>query len=336
VNRGKSSRLALSKLLDSMGRCKMAVTKLKRENIQQWFTPDEAARYIFEGDDIDATALDEYLENQELKLYCKVKETSTIQIIDPAQLGMFDKIFMVMRDKPQPKMRLIGNPLTLSNEVRIVEPSEYEFYEPVARYGIEASLECGVYPVVKNKDGLIELELSKMVGTCFLINDTDSVADYMYCGILDNDLLAFDHAPKVIDYGTYFTIDAYQYENKTVEHNSIGGVKKSESLDLGFTRTELDRFIKAQTEPTPETKEPKELNTNERNSLHALIYALTLKDVEADMQSAIAHDADAKRTDTASKLKRRLDKQGINFTEKTIRNHIKSAHTTAQELKNSQ
>jgi hypothetical protein len=253
VNSGKSSRAALSKLLDSMGRCKMAVTKLKRENIQQWFTPDEAARYIFEGDDIDATALDEYLENQELKLYCKVKETSTIQIIDPAQLGMFDKIFMVMGDKPQQKMRLIGNPLTLSNEVRVGEPSEYEFYEPVARYGIEASLECGVYPVVKNKDGIIELELSKIVGKCFLINDTNSIADYMYWGILNNDLLAFDPAPKVIDYGTYFTIDAYQYENKTVEHNSIGGVEKSESLDLGFTRTELDRFIKAQSETTPET-----------------------------------------------------------------------------------
>jgi hypothetical protein len=226
----------------------MAVTKLKRENIQQWFTPDEAARYIFEGDDIDATALDEYLENQELKLYCKVKETSTIQIIDPAQLGMFDKIFMVMGDKPQPKMRLIGNPITLSNEVRVVEPSEYEFYEPVARYGIEASLECGVYPVVKNKDGLIELELSKMVGKCFLINDTNSMAGYMYWGILNNDLLAFDPAPKVIDYGTSFTIDAYQYENKTDEHNSIGGVEKSESLDLGFTRTELDRFIKSKVE----------------------------------------------------------------------------------------
>jgi hypothetical protein len=106
--------------------------------------------------------------------------------------------------------------------------------------------------------------------------------------------------------------------------------------DLYIMHTELDRFIKAQSEPTPETKEPKELNTNERNSLHALIYALTLKDVEADMLSAIPHDADAKQTDTASKLKRRLDKQGINLTEKTIRNHIKSAHTTAQELKNSQ
>ena len=99
--------------------------------------------------------------------------------------------------------------------------------------------------------------------------------------------------------------------------------------------TELDRFIKAQSEPmtTPETKEPKELNTNERNSLHALIYALTLKDVEADMQSAIPHDTDASKTDTASKIKTRLDNQGITLTAKTIRDHINNAHETAKELK---
>ena len=256
-----------------MGRCKVAVKKLKRENVQQWFTPDEAAQYIFEGNDLDATALDEYLENQELKLYCKVKATNTIQITDPAKLGMFDKILRVKDNKPKPKMRFIGNPLTLTDEVRFIEPSEYEFYEPVARYGIEASLECGVYTVVKSKDDLVELELSKMVGTCFLINDTDSVADYMDCGILDNDLLAFDHTPKVIDYGTHFTVDAYQYENKTDEHNSIGGVKKSESLGLGFTRVELDRFIKAQTE-TPKTQEPKELSTRERGTYQNIIKSL--------------------------------------------------------------
>ena len=236
-----------------MGRCGMTVKKLKRENVQQWFTPDEAAQYVFDGDNLDATALYEFIENQELNLYCNVKKAIIIQIIDRAKLGMFDKILRVMGDKPKLKMRFIGNPLTLTDEVRFIEPSEFEFYEPVARYGIEASLECRTYAVIKNEDDFVELELSKMVGTCFLINDTDSVADYMDCGILDNDLLAFDPTPKVIDYGTYFAVNAYQYENKTDERNSIGEVKKSESLNLGFTRTELDRFIKAQNEPTPES-----------------------------------------------------------------------------------
>ena len=130
---------------------------------------------------------------------------------------------------------------------------------------------------------------------------------------------------KIPSYLVLSDDDAERVSNQYGESAIVG--------EFGYPRHELDRFIKAQTEPTPETREPKELNTNERNSLHALIYALTLKDVEADLKSAVQHDTGASKTDTASKIKKRLNTQGINLTEKTIRDHIKSAHETAQELK---
>ncbi len=61
-----------------MGR---AMAKLNVENTKQWFTQDEAARYLFEGDDICAGVLHEFLENNRLIRHIKLNYDYPIDLI---------------------------------------------------------------------------------------------------------------------------------------------------------------------------------------------------------------------------------------------------------------
>ena len=71
---------------------------------------------------------------------------------------------------------------------------------------------------------------------------------------------------KIPSYLVLSDDDAERVSNQYGESAIVG--------EFGYPRHELDRFIKAQTEPTPETKEPKELNPTERQSLHTIIKTL--------------------------------------------------------------
>ena len=55
--------------------------KLKRENIQQWFSLEEAVKFIFEDDDASVKNLIEFIENNQLSVYLK-KYTHTQHSVD--------------------------------------------------------------------------------------------------------------------------------------------------------------------------------------------------------------------------------------------------------------
>ena len=281
------------------------------KTIRQWFTPEQACQYLSQAFECE-------VELSDLEYFCDVKQLS------------------VMAKLNQQKELELNSMYDLENffcfHYAYTVPDDPEF---CGKLIITYHINAGIYPVRIDTHGISLFRF----------------ANNLYRGVENVEFRAaridlLDSAQ--LDYPEFSDFDITKKEiNKiTVGINKPSGLfthqydsilifdlNEDDDFEIGFTRHELNRFIQAQTEPTPETREPKELNTNERNSLHALIYALTLKDVEADLQSAVPHDTGASKTDTASKIKARLDKQGINLTAKTIREHIKNAHETAQELK---
>ena len=229
------------------------MNQLNFYDVNRWFSLDEAAKYLF-GAEYTSEHLHNFLLNNELSLTCRVRENITLQITDATKLGMFNSVFKDASLKPKAKMRFKEKLFT--DEVTIHEHNEFEFYIPIARYGIEATLMPGFYEVESADTDSIQLKLSNLTGKCFLVNDTNSIEDYFDLGILDTELLEFDPEPTLTKHE--FLTNHYKYENKTGSLNSTTNIKKSTSLEMGITRLELDRFINVQTNPTIEIKTTQE------------------------------------------------------------------------------
>ena len=107
------------------------MAKLKVENTKQWFTQDEAARYIFEDEGVCANTLNEFLENNKLIRYIKLNYDYPIDLIfktnDAPCFTAFHKINETSLNEAKTPIR---PSLSLSSgEVVNVDPPQIFFLE---------------------------------------------------------------------------------------------------------------------------------------------------------------------------------------------------------------
>ena len=272
------------------------MAKLNVENTKQWFTQDEAARYIFEGDDICASVLNDFLENNRLIRYIKLNYDYPIDLIfKPNDAPCFTAFHKINETSLNEAKIPVSSSLSLSSgEVVEVAPPKIFFLE---RYLPRGEYELKSDPakneiVVLTTDITVRYWLDNSgvygwldVPNLFKDKRDEVFNQYEQGGVSDaliyaNGLEAYYQPtaePKSI---TIYQsrLDEVLAFNKT-EKGALFNIKPrfvnpDNSFEVGYPRHELDRFIKAQSEPTPETKEPKELNPTERQSLHTIIKTL--------------------------------------------------------------
>ena len=249
------------------------MAKLNVENTKQWFTQDEAARYIFEGDDICASVLNEFLENNRLIRYIKLNYDYPIDLIfKPNDAPCFTAFHKINETSLNEAKIPVSSSLSLSSgEVVEVAPPKIFFLE---RYLPRGEYELKSDPakneiVVLTTDITVRYWLDNSgvygwldVPNLFKDKRNEVFNQYEQGGVSDaliyaNGLEAYYQPtaePKDI------TIDKSRLNevrdfNKT-EKGALFNinprlVNPDNSFEVGYPRHELERFIKSQREPTP-------------------------------------------------------------------------------------
>ena len=258
------------------------MAKLNVENTKQWFTQDEAARYIFEGDDICASVLNEFLENNRLIRYIKLNYDYPIDLIfKPNDAPCFTAFHKINETSLNEAKIPVSSSLSLSSgEVVEVTPPKIFFLE---RYLPRGEYELKSDPakneiVVLTTDITVRYWLDNSgvygwldVPNLFKDKRNEVFNQYEQGGVSDaliyaNGLEAYYQPtaePKdiTIDKSRLNEVrDFNKTEKGALFYINPRFVNPDNSFEVGYPRHELDRFIKAQSEPTPETsaaeKEP--------------------------------------------------------------------------------
>lgn len=197
------------------------------KTIRQWFTPEQACEYIatITGSDFVQSDLDYFVRDRVISQYFRITE-SRFYYFNQNLHGEFglgypfcDTFSWWCNDLPEQDLERITKKLKISNS------DEEVFHVDVFRMGEYKVLPRSFF----DDDGIIHI-------------DADVVKE-LYA-------LSFDDFKNAIGSG-WVSIDSEKRDGYAVKVSLSTGV-------IGYPKHELDRFIKAQTDPTPETKEPKE------------------------------------------------------------------------------
>lgn len=221
--------------------------KLKRENIQQWFSLEEAVKFIFEDDDASVKNLIEFIENNQLSVYLK-KYTHTQHSVD------------TKKDLIRYLILSLDSLISYSNsKIKIDRFKDVDKNRPI---GFELVVPSGVYEII-NFSAVryirISLGVIKIDNPPISVRYFPSDGYWMYnLGYLDD--LITDGEEITLSYLESEELEEmrvalYGQERVTFEYEFDSLEDLNEYAEIGITREELERFKQTQSEPTSQPQD---------------------------------------------------------------------------------
>ena len=270
------------------------------KSVRSWFSPEQACQYLAQqlNTEVILNDLEELIDNQQIQLYVRLNKYKSICINNVGELIYF-KTFYIRKDK-------VVSPDYLTNK-----QIDFEDLPDNVPLQITYEIEKGVYATNRRSAQTERFNFE---------NSYYSVFD---CNPNRSGLVAILNE-KITDLSLQKS-NLREYPNYLNNNLDVTCVEfmlnpKTDQFEFGFPLEELEKLVDQSCNDY--------LNTKTKHSLYAIIYALTLKDLEEPdvLKGAVKHNIEAKKNNTASLIITRLQNKGLDIDPKTVREHIKNAY----------
>ena len=276
------------------------MAKNAMKSIRNWFSPEQTCQYLTQQfkTEVILSDLEDLINNNQIQLHVRLNKFKKMDVYSIGDLIHF-KNFYISKDKVEPPDYLLNKQIDISD---LPENTPLK---------ISYEIEPGVYMA-----SWLGVHKDRFQFSDSFIRGID--CDLNRIGLItiwDKKISDFSLLKSnLLDYPNYLTSS---FDKDFVE---FGLNREVDQFEIGFPLNELEKFVKQSSDGL--------LNVKIKQSLYTIIYALTLNDIDEPdgLKGAIKHDFEAKKTNTASLIIRRLQNKGYNIDATTVREHINNAY----------